>query len=441
MHIKQQPIDNLTPYANNARTHSDEQVAQIAASIQEFGFNNPVLVDSNNSIIAGHGRVLAARILELDKVPTIKLDHMSEAQRKAYILADNKLALNAGWDQGLLAIELEAMADAGFDVNLTGFSIEELDGIFGDKRKGDAGEDDVPDPQPIALTELGDVWQLGKHRLICADSLDSETYNALMGDDVADMVWTDPPYNIDYHSTDGKSIENDNMEVGAFENFLSTAFAMARGYTEPGAAIYIAHSEAFSTSFRKAAAQSGWSIRQCLIWVKHHFTLSRQDYQWQHEPILYGWNPDGSHRWHGGFSHSTVFDDEIDLTKLKKEDLVKLMQDMRSEMTVLRENKPGKSPLHPTMKPVELVSRMMLNSSAYNQIVLDPFGGSGTTLIACEKHRRRCRTIELDPVYADVIVNRWQDYTGDSAILESTGQTYEDRLNDKAPRRHRSNAN
>jgi len=423
MRIEQRLIDGLIPFANNARTHSENQIEQIAASIKEFGFNNPVLIDKSGGIIAGHGRVLAARLLGMETVPTVELSHLNDDQRRAYILADNRLAELAGWDLDLVALELADLSDAGFNIELTGF---DEDFLPLHDEPGLVDEDDVPELPVDPTTRLGDVWLMGGHRLLCGDSTSIDALEALMAGAKADLIFTDPPYNVDYEGGSGLKIQNDNMSNDTFRQFLYDAFSAAFTVTKAGRPIYVAHADSEGYNFRGALTESGFLLKQCVIWVKNSMVMGRQDYQWQHEPILYGWKPGEAHKWYGGFNKKTVIDDDVDLRKLDKPALVALVNSLRNnkKTTVVRENKPHRNDIHPTMKPVALVQHFIRNSSREEGIVLDSFGGGGSTLIACEKNRRNSRTMELDPKYCDVTVMRWQDYTGKEAVLESSGETF-----------------
>ncbi len=400
--IEYRPIEALIPYARNSRTHSDAQVAQIAASIREFGWTNPVLVDGSNGIIAGHGRVLAARKLGFEQVPVIELAHLTESQKRAYVLADNKLAENAGWDDELLRIELEALQAAGFDLSLTGFDDDELAALMAELagNEGLTDDDAVPEVTDDPVSQPGDVWLLGEHRLLCGDATDPVALETLMGSDLADMAFTDPPYNVNYANTakdkqrgTHRPILNDNLGEG-FAGFLSAACANLLAYSK--GAVYIAMSSSELDTLQLAFRGAGGKWSTFIIWAKNTFTLGRADYQRQYEPILYGWRDGVDHFWCGD----------------------------RDQGDVWFINKPVKNDLHPTMKPVELVERAIRNSSKTRDIVLDLFGGSGTTLIAAEKTQRRARLVELDPKYVDVIVKRWQDYTGNAATLAATGKTF-----------------
>ena len=398
------PTTKLIPYARNARTHSDEQVAQIAASIVEFGFTNPVLAGSDGVIIAGHGRLAAAQRLGLAEVPVVVLDHLTPTQRRALIIADNRIAENSGWDPELLRLEIEALQDDQFDISLTGFDAdalaEMLDGEAPDQA-GQTDDDQIPEVQENPISKSGDVWILGPHRLLCGDATKIESYDALLAGDPVDMVFSDLPYNVNYANSakdkmrgTHRPILNDNLgnQFGAFlEASLTPMLRHCRG------AVYIAMSsselDTLQTAFRSAGGK--WST--FIIWAKNTFTLGRADYQRQYEPILYGW-PEGQQR------HWCGDRDQGDVWQIKK---------------------PAKNDLHPTMKPVELVERCIRNSSKPGQTVLDPFGGSGTTLIAAEKTGRKARLMELDPKYCDVIVRRGQDWTGQEAYREADGSAFD----------------
>lgn len=400
--LNQSPTASLVPYARNARTHSDEQVGQIAASIREFGFTNPVLIDANGEIIAGHGRVLAANLLGLAFVPTITLGHLSDAQKRAYVLADNKLALNAGWDEKLLAEEIAALSDMDFDLSLTGFDDKEISSLMSLLDVGhdhdDGQDDDAPEVQPLPVTQRGDVWLMGKHRLMCGDSTCAVDMAKLVADQQVDMWLTDPPYNVDYEGkTKGAlKIQNDSMGREQFRQFLRGACQAASDVMKPGSVFYIWHADSEGYNFRGAAQDVGWDVRQCLIWKKSSMVLGRQDYHWIHEPCLYGWKSGAGHLWASD----------------------------RKQTTVLEFDRPHRNGEHPTMKPVALFEYLLLNNTKGGDLVLDSFGGSGTTLIAAEKNGRHARLMELDPRYCDVIVRRWEEYTGQSAVLESTGQSF-----------------
>ena len=389
---------DLNPYANNSRTHSEDQIAQLCRSIREFGFTNPVLVNAAGMIIAGHGRVMAAERIGMDQVPTITLDSMSEAQIRAYVIADNKLALNAGWDEEILELELKELDAMDFDLRLIGFSVNELDDLFSDEvSDGLVDEDDVPGESEInkTITRTGDVWVMGNHRLMCGDSTSRESVMRLMGGVAADMLLTDPPYNVTYEgkTKDSLKIQNDSMACDDFRLFLKRSYLAANEVMKPGAAFYIWHADREGYNFRAAARDVGWTVRQCLVWVKQSLVLGRQDYHCRHEPCLYGWKEGASHFWAND----------------------------RKQTTVIEFDRPIRNGEHPTMKPVGLFEYLITNNTKQKQIVLDLFGGSGTTMIACEKTGRHSRLMEIDPKYCDVIVRRWENFTGFKAVLSDQG--------------------
>jgi DNA modification methylase len=400
--IAWRPLGELIPYARNPRTHSDAQIAQIAASIREFGFTNPVLVDGQNGIIAGHGRVMAARKLGLEQIPVIELAHMSEAQKRAYIVADNQLALNAGWDDELLRLELADLSELGFDLGLIGFGEGELERLLAGSKEGLTEDDEAPALPEQAVTQPGDVWVLGEHRLLCGDATVLTDVERVLDGQLADMTFTDPPYNVAYGSSakdklrgNRRKILNDDLGSG-FEAFLHDACANILSVTKGAVYVCMSSSELHTLQGAFTAAGGKWST--FIVWAKHTFTLGRSDYQRQYEPILYGWPAGHDRYWCGA----------------------------RDQGDVWFVDKPARNDLHPTMKPVALVERALRNSSTSRDIVLDPFGGSGSTLIACEKASRQARLIELDPSYCDVIVQRWQAWTGEQAVLAKNGRSYEE---------------
>ena len=441
--IERLPVTALVPYARNSRTHSDAQVAQIAASITEFGFTNPVLIDEHGTIIAGHGRVLAARLLGMTDVSCIRLSHLSEVQRRAYVIADNKLALNAGWDEAVLAAELRDIVDAGYSADMLGFGDTEIGELFAAisavEQDGTSDPDTVPERQQTAASYAGDVWVMGNHRLLCGDATQPEAYARLLLGGAADVVWIDPPYNVAYDGVAG-TIANDDMSDAAFAGFLTRVFARIAAAMRPGASIYVAHADAGHTgvSFRRAFLQAGLKLAQCLIWRKDSLVIGRSDYQWIHEPILYGWKPGAAHKFYGGRKQTTVNDigtsgspfvrrpDGRWQITIGEETMIVAGEATVEfvEHSILREIRPRKNDLHPTMKPVALVSRMLRNSAKPGSVVLDAFGGSGSTLIAADGLGMSARVIEIDPCFVDVIVRRWQDYTGKSATLEGDGRTF-----------------
>lgn len=418
LNIEYRKIGDLVPYAKNSRTHSAAQVDQIAASIAEFGFTNPILMD-DAGVIAGHGRILAAKKLSIAELPTITLHGLTPEQRKAYIIADNKLALNAGWDFELLAKELSELKIDGFDLNLIGFDEEELAKLLNPDGIAGLTDDDAAPAVPITpVSVLGDVWILGAHRLMCGDSTSVDAVGILMDGCQADMLLTDPPYNVAYggdggnaankNKVDGgkrntQTILNDDMSDDAFRQFLRDAFVTATTVMKPGAVFYIWHSDTEGYNFRGACRDAGLAVRQCLIWKKSSLVMGRQDYHWKHEPCLYGWKDGAGHLWAAD----------------------------RKQTTILEFEKPSTNDVHPTMKPVALFEYQMLNNTKGADIVLDTFGGSGTTAIACEKHGRHARLMELDPKYVDVIITRWQDFTGHAATLEADGKTFADHASDR----------
>jgi len=402
--VEMRPIDALIPYANNAKRHTDAQVAQIAASIREFGWGAPILVDGQNNVIAGHGRLLAARKLGIVDVPVVPMAHLTDIQRRALILADNKIGENASWDDELLGIELTALKDAGVDLSITGFTADEWDALIAGESatgSGHTDDDSVPEVEETPVSRAGDVWLLGEHRLLCGDATKPESYRALLGDERTSMVFTDPPYNVNYANSakdklrgKNRPILNDNLGDG-FETFLTDACRNLLAVTD--GSVYIAMSSSELDTLQSAFRAAGGRWSTFIIWAKNTFTLGRADYQRQYEPILYGWRDGADHFWCGAR-------DQGDVWQIKK---------------------PTKNDLHPTMKPVELVERAVRNSSKTRDIVLDPFGGSGSTLIACEKAGRRARLIELDPKYVDVIVRRWQDWSGKQAIHAADGLVFD----------------
>jgi DNA modification methylase len=376
----------LIPYARNSRTHSESQVAQIAGSIREFGFTNPVLIDADNGIIAGHGRVLAAQKLGQDKVPCIRLDHLTDTQRKAYIIADNKLALNAGWDEEMLSLELTDLASLDFDVSLTGFSEDELAGLLAETTEGETDEDAVPEVPAQPVTVEGDVWLLGRHRLMCGDSTSIDAVERLMAGRKADMVFTDPPYNIDYQGVKDKrdKIKNDKMADADFVQFLRDSLMGCE-------TMYVCCSWQYAGLFKQAMTDLACAPKAMIVWNKVNPAQHLDKYFKQHEIIFY----------YGDFGGQKTL--RGDVWELKRQ----------------------RNTVHPTMKPVELIDMAMVDQPDKN-VVYDAFGGSGSTLISCEKNHRDCRMMELDSKYCDVIIKRWQDFTGKTAIHEASGKTFDE---------------
>lgn len=377
--IEYKKIEDLIPYVNNTRTHSENQVAQIASSIKEFGWTNPILLDGENGIIAGHGRLMAAQKLNETEVPTIQLYGLSETQKKAYIIADNKLALNAGWDDELLKLELAGLKDAGYDLSLIGFNADELK-AFEPVTEGLVDEDQVPEVPEEPKTKLGDIYKLGNHRLMCGDSTSIDAVDQLMNGQKADMVFTDPPYGVDY-----KGINNDSRS--GLEELLRGAFGNYLSVCKSGASIYCFHSDKCADIFNLIFREF-FHFSSMIIWAKNSLTLSQTDYQSQHEPCLYGWMNNGTHSWYSDRKQTSIW--RFDKERVEG---------------------------HTTPKPVALIEKAILNSSKSDDIIIDLFGGSGSTMIACEKTSRASRIMELDPKYCDVIIKRWEDFTGQKAEL------------------------
>lgn len=397
MQIKKVEVEKLIPYVRNSRTHSDAQVAQIAASIKEFGWTNPILVDGENGIIAGHGRLLAARKLGVKDVPVIELAHLTESQKRAYVIADNQLAMNAGWDTAMLTLELADLKESEFDLDLIGFDAKELEKLLEPEQvEGLTDEDAVPDAPEEPKTKLGDIYQLGNHRLMCGDSTSIDAVEKLMPNEYADLVFTDPPYNVAYSGRGDNNlgkIKNDDMSDEQFEDFCRAFFGCYFAKMKPLACIYVCHPDSQSApklAFEKTFAEQ-FKKSSTLIWVKQSAGMGWQDYRAQHEPILYGWKEgSGKHFYCGDRAKTTIW---------------KIGRDAQSKY------------VHPTQKPVALPEEAINNSSKGKDIVLDLFGGSGSTMIACEKLGRHARLMELDPKYCDVIVKRWEDFTGKKAVL------------------------
>ena len=410
--VERWQIDRLIPYIRNARTHSEEQVAQVAASIVEFGWTNPILVGADGVIIAGHARLLAARKLGMTEVPVIVLDHLSETQRRALVIADNRLAMNAGWDEEMLRVELESLQVDGFNLDIVGFSDEEIEALLQEPeeaRAGNTDDDAVPETPQTAVTVPGDVWILGEHRLLCGDSTQMADVAKVLAGGLADMAFLDPPYNVNYGATmkdklrgKKRKIANDNLGDG-FEQFLRDSCTNLLAVTK--GAIYICMSSSEIHTLQRVFREAGGHWSTFIVWAKNTFTMGRSDYQRQYEPILYGWKEGTDHFWCGAR-------DQGDVWFIKK---------------------PHVNDLHPMMKPVELVERAIRNSSKSRDTVLDPFGGSGTTLIACERSGRQARLIELEPKYIDVIIRRWQGFTGNEATLEGDGRSFREIAGDRQP--------
>ena len=392
------PIEKLVPYVNNARTHSPEQINKLRSSLREFGFINPVIIDRDYGVIAGHGRILAAKEEGIKEIPCVFADHLTEAQKKAYIIADNRMAMDAGWDEELLRVEIEALQAEAFDLSLTGFDEKELADLFQEDSEVEDDDFDVDgELKEPAVTQMGDVWTLGRHRLVCGDSTKEETYEVLMQGQKANLVLTDPPYNVNYEGAAGK-IKNDNLAGDKFYQFLLDAFINMEKVMANDASIYVFHADTEGLNFRKAFADAGFYLSGCCIWMKPSLVLGRSPYQWQHEPCLYGWKKKGKHQWYADRKQTTIWSFE----------------------------KTKKNTDHPTMKPIPLLAYPIKNSTMSNTLVLDPFGGSGSTLIACEQTDRSCFTIELDEKFCDVIVKRYIEQVGsaDEVSVLRDGKTY-----------------
>lgn len=383
------PIARLIPYVNNARTHSPEQITKLRSSLREFGFVNPVIIDRDFNVIAGHGRILAAKEENITEVPCVFVDYLTEAQKKAYIIADNRMAMDAGWDEELLRVEIEALQGADFDVSLTGFDEKELSDLFKDGSDSEAKDDDydlTAALEKAAFVERGDIWTVGRHRLMCGDATNADDVAALMDGRKANLILTDPPYGVSFKSSSGLTIQNDSMKDEEFYNFLLSAFKCMADHLEKGGAAYVFHADTEGLNFRRAFVDAGFHLAGCCIWVKDSLVLGRSDYQWQHEPVLYGFMQNGKHNWYSD----------------------------RKQTTIWNFAKPKRNANHPTSKPLDLLGYPIGNSTQENAIVIDTFGGSGSTLMACEQMNRVCFTMELDEKYASVILRRYVDDTGDA---------------------------
>ena len=383
------PLSRLVPYVNNARTHSPEQLTKLRSSLREFGFINPVIIDREFNVIAGHGRIAAAKEEGITEVPCVFVDYLTEAQKKAYILADNRMALDAGWDEELLRIEIESLQGADFDVSLTGFGEDEIADLFAGDGEKDVKDDDFDLSAALekaAFVERGDIWTVGRHRLMCGDATSAEDVAALMDGKKANLIVTDPPYNVAFKSGSGLSIQNDSMENGEFYTFLYNSFSCMVEHLESGGAAYVFHADTEGLNFRKAFVDAGFHLAGVCIWVKNSLVLGRSDYQWQHEPVLYGFLKNGKHPWYSD----------------------------RKQTTIWNYDKPKRNKNHPTSKPLDLLGYPISNSSQENAIVIDTFGGSGSTMMACEQTDRICCMMELDEKYASVILRRYVEDTGDS---------------------------
>lgn len=382
-------VEKLVPYVNNARTHSPEQLTKLRSSLREFGFINPVIIDRDFNVIAGHGRIAAAKEEGITEVPCVFVDYLTEAQKKAYILADNRMALDAGWDEELLRIEIESLQGADFDVSLTGFGEEEIADLFAGDGEKDVKDDDFDLSAALekaAFVERGDIWTVGRHRLMCGDATSAEDVAALMDGKKANLIVTDPPYGVSFKSSGGLTIQNDSMKGDEFYTFLYNSFTQMAAHLENGGAAYVFHADTEGLNFRKAFVDAGFHLAGVCIWVKNSLVLGRSDYQWQHEPVLYGFLKNGKHPWYSD----------------------------RKQTTIWNYDKPKRNKNHPTSKPLDLLAYPICNSSQENAIVLDTFGGSGSTMMACQRTNRIAHMMEIDEKYASVILRRYVEDTGDS---------------------------
>ena len=382
------PIEKLVPYINNARTHSPEQITKLRASLREFGFINPVIIDKDYGVIAGHGRLMAAKEEGIKEVPCVLADHLTEAQKKAYILADNRMAMDAGWDEELLRIEIEALQAEAFDVGLTGFDEKEIADLFSGGDGNGAEDDDFDLSEALekaSFVKRGDLWKVGRHYLMCGDATDAADVTFLMNGKRANLIVTDPPYGVSFKSSDGLTIQNDSIQGDDFYQFLYKAFKNMADHLEKGGAAYVFHADTEGLNFRKAFIDAGFHLAGVCIWVKNSLVLGRSDYQWQHEPVLYGFLKNGKHPWYSD----------------------------RKQTTIWNYDKPKRNKNHPTSKPLDLLGYPIQNSSQENSIVLDTFGGSGSTMMACQQTGRICYMMELDEKYASVILRRYVEDFGD----------------------------
>lgn len=394
------PITKLVPYVNNARTHSPEQIVKLRSSLREFGFINPVIIDRDYGVIAGHGRILAAKEEGITEVPCVFADHLTEAQKKAYIIADNRMAMDAGWDEELLRVEIESLQAADFDPLLTGFDADELSDLFSDGSEKDVQDDDFDLSAALekaSFVERGDVWTVGRHRLVCGDATDEDDVALLMNGKRANLLLTDPPYGVSFKSASGLTIQNDSMKDEEFYQFLLSAFQRMADHLEKGGSAYVFHADTEGLNFRRAFMDAGFHLAGCCIWVKDSLVLGRSDYQWQHEPVLYGFLQNGKHPW---------FSD-------------------RKQTTVWNFAKPKRNANHPTSKPLDLLAYPIGNSTQENAIVVDTFGGSGSTMMVCQQMNRTCFMMELDGKYASVILRRAVEngIAPEDIFVERGGQT------------------
>lgn len=411
LEIEYVDIESIKPYEKNAKLHPKEQIEQIKKSIQEFGMDDPIGI-WKDEIVEGHGRLIACKELGYTEVPIIRLDHLNDEQRKAYALAHNKLTMNSDFDIDILNDELMSftnidMSDFGFDIDL------------GTEEEPEIIEDVVPELPEEPKSKVGEIYQLGNHILMCGDSTNEKDVQKLVGKESMDLLFTDPPYNVDVSNSQGMKIMNDNMADDEFYQFLDKAFRCASNHLKKGGAFYIWFADSEDLNFRNAWLNNKLMIKQCLIWVKNHFNFGRQDYKWQHEPCLYGWKEGEGHYFVEEYNHPTVIDDQLDFDKMKKEEMKELLEEIYSDKlakTIIREDKPLINDLHPTMKPLKMCADLIRHSTRKEEKVLDLFGGSGSTLITCEQLNRKCYMMEFDPHYVDVIIERWENFTGRKAV-------------------------
>jgi len=393
MKIEIADINSIKPYENNPRKLKDSAIEKVAMSLKEYGFRQPIVVDKNRIIVVGHTRYRASKKLGLKEVPITIVDNLTPEQINAYRIADNRTAEESEWDSELLKMEIKDLEAKDFKLDLLGFNEDQLNDMLFEEKQGLTDEDEVPEAPEEPISKLGDIWKLGKHKLICGDSTKLDTYEKLCGETKVDLYLTDPPYNVSYEgkTKEKLTIQNDKQTDDEFIQFLSQAFVSANSVLKMGGAFYIWHSDSEGLNFRLACIEAKWKLRQTLIWSKNSMVMGRQDYHWQHEPCLYGWKEGSSHSWYSD----------------------------RKQTTIIKYDRPTKSKLHPTMKPVGLMEYLVKNSSKQEDIILDSFLGSGSTLIACEKLDRICYGMELDPKYCDVIIKRWENFTGKKAELEN----------------------
>lgn len=449
--IQFRPIDELIPYARNSRTHSEAQIDSLAGAMVEFGFTNCILAD-NKGIVAGHGRLMGLRKLynagitvklpngepiPFGTAPVIDCTGWSDAKRKAYVIYDNKSAEMAGWDVEMLQLEVKDLMDEGYDINLTGFSEEELAEMFNAAEIPAANRDpdDVPDVPAVPHSKPGDIWVCGPHKIMCGDSLSIDDWDKLMDGELADLCWTDPPYNVAYSSKLAGSIKNDDMGDKEFRDFLLGAYSCLFSVMKAGASIYVAHADTEGYNFRGAFLDAGFKLSGCLIWKKNALVLGRSPYQWIHEPILFGWKPGAAHKFFGGRKQVTV--SEFGDPFVQREDgswAVEvagqvLVIDGSAKVEGLEQSvvfceKPKRSADHPTTKPTALILQQIRNSGRPNDIVIDAFGGSGSTMIAADQAGMCARLMELDPKFSDVQAQRYYEFTGRVPVHAETGEKF-----------------